>query len=54
MEPIPYSSVTKGMLLVATPNMEGVYFRGVILLCEHSRSGSFGLFINKMLDVDLP
>jgi putative transcriptional regulator len=54
MEPIPYSSLTKGMLLVATPNMEGVYFRGVVLICEHARSGSFGLFINKMLDVDLP
>ncbi|MCX6986776.1 MAG: YqgE/AlgH family protein [Chlamydiae bacterium] len=54
MEPIPYSSLTKGMLLVAAPNMEGVYFRGAVLICEHARSGSFGLFINKMLDVDLP
>ncbi|NDD59144.1 MAG: YqgE/AlgH family protein, partial [Chlamydiae bacterium] len=44
----------KGSLLIASPDLEGVYFRGVILICEHSHAGSFGLFINKNLDVAIP
>jgi putative transcriptional regulator len=48
------STINKGSMLIASPDLDGLYFRAVILLCEHSPSGSFGLLINKKLDVDLP
>lgn len=55
MEPIPYSHIIKGTLLIASPEIEtGLYCRSVILICEHSLGGSFGLIINKPLDVNLP
>lgn len=55
METAPYSHLTKGTFLIASPEMDsGIYFRGVILICEHSPSGSFGIMINKILDVELP
>jgi len=50
-----YSQIQKGTLLIATPDVEmGIFFRGVILVCEHSANGSFGLVINKSLDLELP
>ena len=49
-----HTKLEKGTLLVSAPEMEGIYFRSVILLCEHSSAGSFGIIINKLLDVDLP
>lgn len=55
MENIPYSHLTKGTFLIASPEIDaGVYFRAVILVCEHTPSGSFGLIINKPLEVQLP
>lgn len=54
MEPMPYASIGKGMLVIASPDLEGPYYRGVLLICEHSPGGSFGILINKALDVDLP
>ena len=55
MESIPYSHLEKGAFLIATPDVEtGIFFRSVILLCEHSSNGSFGIVINKNLDLDLP
>jgi putative transcriptional regulator len=55
MDPIPYSQLKKGSLLIASPDIEGgIYFRAVILLCEHSPAGSFGLIINKTVDIELP
>jgi len=43
-----------GTLLVAAPMMEDPNFRrGVILLCEHSDQGTFGLILNRPLDVKL-
>lgn len=52
---IPYSHLSKGSLLIASPDIDnGIYFRGVILLCEHNPSGSFGLMINKQLEIELP
>lgn len=52
---VPYSHLTKGSFLVASPDIDtGIYFRGVIIVCEHSPSGSFGLIVNKSLDVELP
>jgi len=50
-----YTHLTKGSFLIASPNIDaGIYFRSVIIVCEHSLAGSFGLIINKRLDVDLP
>lgn len=55
METIPYSHLEKGTFLIATPDVEtGMFFRSVILLCEHSPSGSFGIVINKNLELELP
>lgn len=55
MESIPYSHLEKGTFLIATPDTDaGIFFRGVLLLCEHNTTGSFGIVINKNLDVDLP
>lgn len=55
MEQTPYSHIQKGTLLIATPDVEtGLFFRGVILVCEHNASGSFGLLINKPLELELP
>lgn len=55
MDPIPYTHLAKGSFLIASPDIEnGIYFRSVVIICEHSLAGSFGLIINKNLDVDLP
>ena len=52
MESIPYSHLEKGTFLIATPDIEtGIFFRGVLLLCEHTTSGSFGIIINKNLEL---
>jgi putative transcriptional regulator len=51
----PYSQIQKGTFLIATPDIDaGFFFRGVILVCEHNPNGSFGLLINKALDLELP
>lgn len=55
MESPPYAHLNKGSFLIASPEMDaGMYYRSVVILCEHSEAGSFGLIINKMLDVELP
>lgn len=55
MEHLPYSQIQKGTFLIATPEIDmGLFFRGVILVCEHNPSGSFGLVINKSLELELP
>lgn len=55
MEHTPYSQIQKGTFLIATPEIDtGFFFRGVILVCEHNASGSFGLLINKNLELELP
>jgi putative transcriptional regulator len=52
---MPYSKIERGTLLVATPDIDmGVFFRSVILVCEHTPHGSFGVVINKNLNLDLP
>ena len=39
-----------GSFLIAAPGMEDPNFsRTVVLICEHSREGAFGLIINKVL-----
>lgn len=55
MEHPPYSQIQKGSFLIATPDVDvGFFFRGVILICEHSVNGSFGILINKSLELELP
>jgi len=55
MENAPYSQIQKGTFLIATPEIEGeFFFRGVVLICEHNANGSFGLLINKNLELELP
>lgn len=55
MEHLPYSQIQKGTFLIATPEMDAsVFFRSIILVCEHNTNGSFGLVINKSLDLELP
>jgi len=55
MDPIPYSHLEKGTFLISTPDVDsGIFFRSVLLLCEHSPEGSFGIVINKNLEIDLP
>lgn len=47
--------IGKGTLLIASPEIDaGIYFRSVVLLCEHGPAGSFGLIINKTIDVEIP
>ena len=39
-----------GKFLVAVPGLEDTHFnRAVVLVCEHSQEGAFGLIINKVL-----
>ena len=55
MESIPYSHLEKGTFLIATPDVDsGIFFRSVLLLCEHNPSGSFGIIVNKNLELELP
>lgn len=55
MESIPYAQIQRGTFLIATPDIEsGIFFRGVILVCEHNQNGSFGLLLNKSLILELP
>lgn len=47
------TQITKGSFLVATPEIEsGIFYRSVIILCEHSSSGSFGLILNKGIEFE--
>ena len=49
------TTVKKGSFLIANPEIENpLFFRGVMLVCEHNTSGSFALLVNKPLDLELP
>lgn len=49
------ANIKKGTLLIASPEIESEFFyRSVILICEHSASGTFGLVLNKPLEAGLP
>lgn len=55
MEHMPYAQIQKGTFLIATPDIEGgIFFRAVVLVCEHNTNGSFGIVINKQLSLELP
>ena len=46
--------IQKGVFLVAPPVLQDSNFkRSVVLLCEHSDSGSFGLILNQHIDVEM-
>jgi len=48
------SSVSKGSLLIAKPFLGDPNFeRGVILMCEYNREGSFGFVLNQVTDLFL-
>lgn len=52
---LPYAHLDKGTFLIATPEIDsGLFARAVLLLCEHTPNGSFGLVINKTIDLELP
>src|SRR3989339_1809482 len=46
--------ITKGTFLISTSLEKGIYSRSVVLLCEHNPGGSFGLIINKPLNMEFP
>jgi putative transcriptional regulator len=55
MDNLPYSHLARGTLLVASPDIDaGLFFRSVVLICEHGPSGSFGLIVNKPLEIEIP
>jgi putative transcriptional regulator len=55
MDHPPYAQITKGTFLIASPDIDsGMYFRSVAIICEHGPTGSFGILINKTLDIDIP
>jgi putative transcriptional regulator len=55
MENVPYSQIQKGTFMISSPDVEsGLFFRSVVLVCEHNPNGSFGLVINKPLALELP
>ena len=48
------SQLAPGVLLVAHPMLGDPNFRrSVVLICEHSPEGSFGLILNRPLDLEL-
>lgn len=50
MPPMPFT-LAPG-LLVAMPSLKDPnFYRAVVLLCEHSREGAFGVIINHVLDL---
>ncbi|MCB1109808.1 MAG: YqgE/AlgH family protein [Chlamydiia bacterium] len=54
MRNVPYSDLKKGTFLIASPDIEGgIFYRSVVLLCDHSPMGSFGLIVNKPLEIEV-
>ena len=44
----------KGRILITEPFVDDDYFgRSVILICEHNHEGTFGLVLNKYIDVNI-
>lgn len=55
LDPNAHSQIKKGVFIIASPEIDsGIFFRGVILICEHNANGSFGLLMNQLLDLKLP
>src|SRR5690554_4348206 len=48
-----YNQLDKGTLLVANPDIQDkLFFRSVVLICDYTRAGSFGLILNRPLELD--
>lgn len=49
------ADLNRGTLLVASPDTQkGFYHRSVLLVCEYTPNGSFGLVLNKPFTFELP
>lgn len=49
------TDLNRGTLLIASPDTpKGFYHRSVLLICEYTTGGSFGLVLNKPFDYELP
>jgi len=45
----------QGIILISEPSLQDYYFRqSVVLLAEHSKEGTFGVIINKPIEMRLP
>jgi putative transcriptional regulator len=45
----------QGIILISEPSLQDYYFRqSVVLLAEHSNEGTFGVIINKPIEMRLP
>jgi len=45
----------QGIILISEPSLQDYYFRqSVVLLAEHNREGTFGVIINKPMEMRLP
>jgi putative transcriptional regulator len=54
LDPLNRLSPAKGRILVSVPFLQDPYFRRtVVLLCEHNSKGSFGLVLNRFVDVQV-
>ncbi|MCB9171078.1 MAG: YqgE/AlgH family protein [Flavobacteriales bacterium] len=54
LDPDNRLSLERGRLLVSEPFLSDPYFRRtVVLLCEHNEEGSFGLVLNRFMDMDI-
>ncbi|MDN3504183.1 MAG: YqgE/AlgH family protein [Rhabdochlamydiaceae bacterium] len=52
-EQILGDSLHKGQLLIASPEINHPFYkRSVLLLCDHTPAGSFGLAVNKLFEVE--
>lgn len=53
MKDVSFADLKKGAFMIASPDFEsGIFHRSVVLLCDHSAQGSFGLIVNKPLEVE--
>ena len=51
---MPASTITNGSLLIAEPFLSDTNFeRSVVLICEHSEEGTFGLVLNQATNLTL-
>ena len=52
-EELSATQLEKGLFLIASPEIDHPFYkRSIILLCDHTPAGSFGLAVNKMFEVD--
>ena len=56
MEAPIYSDIERGTLMISSPEVDSIplFDRSVVLICENSSNGSFGLILNKTLEIELP